>query len=107
VQYFYQNTSRNRLHVDSEKNVFFEFRSWCSLELSASILSTLMRAKSSTRFPAVTRLTVHCRRQSGNEWLNIFQILAKPSPGYHIFSPSRVGQLAPPCTRIPLALLIL
>ena len=46
-------------------------------------------------------------RVSENELSNIFQILRKPSPSYHIFFSGRAGQLAPPCTRIPLALLIL
>eukprot|EP00959_Pyramimonas_sp_CCMP1952_P378974 7938356-Pyramimonas_sp.AAC.1 len=35
----------------------------CFQKLSLSTLSTLTRERSSTRFPALTRLTVHRRRQ--------------------------------------------
>ena len=42
-------------------------------------------------------------RVSENKLSNIFQILRKPTPSYHIVRSGRVEQLALPCTRIPLA----
>ena len=89
------------IYLKTQKNHFFmSTQSW---------LLQVFRSKYCTYRPDIkmARGSSHAtgakNTVSKYECSNIFQILRKPSPSYHIFFSGRVGQLAPPCTRIPLS----